>query len=182
MRLGVSLVLPVALCLLACSGGGDSNADAPRLRIVAIGDSVMVGATADLEREVPGIEIHALEGRQFEEGLAVVQELRDEAGLGDIVVIDLGTNGPITRELVDEMLALLEGVDRVVFVNLRMPRSWEAGNNAILSETSARYGNVALVDWHEASDGHPEYFWDGVHLTPDGAHAFALLVSGEIED
>lgn len=171
-----------ALLLVACSGGGDGVGNRNALRIVAVGDSVMVGAKPDLEHELPGIEIHAKEGRQFEEGLDVVLELRNGARLGNVVVIDLGTNGPITSGLVDEMMALLDAVDRVVLVTLRMPRSWESGNNAILAEIAARYENVALVDWHGASEGHPEYFWDGVHLTPDGARAFALLVSGEIED
>jgi hypothetical protein len=34
-----------------------------------------------------------------------------------------------------------------------------------------------LVDWHARSAGHPEYFYDGLHLTPSGARAYAGLIS-----
>jgi lysophospholipase L1-like esterase len=34
-----------------------------------------------------------------------------------------------------------------------------------------------LVDWYAASAGHPEYFWDGLHLTPQGARAYADTIA-----
>ena len=178
----ISLVAALLVALASGCSGSDERAAPVAKGVTAVGDSVMLGAAPDLEREIPGIAIDAREGRQFAEGLEVVRALRDAGDLGDIVVVALGTNGPITTELVDEMLGLLEGVDRVVFVSNRVPQPWEAPNNAILQEVSARYENVALVDWHSAGEGHPEYFWDGVHLAPDGARAFALLVSAEIEN
>jgi lysophospholipase L1-like esterase len=33
------------------------------------------------------------------------------------------------------------------------------------------------VDWYSASYGHPEYFWDGLHLTPQGAQAYADTIA-----
>ncbi len=46
-----------------------------------------------------------------------------------------------------------------------------------------RYPNKAvLVDWYAASAGHPEYFWDGIHLTPRGARAYTDLIAAAYEE
>jgi lysophospholipase L1-like esterase len=53
-----------------------------------------------------------------------------------------------------------------------------APNNEVLADGAGRYPNRAvLVDWHAESVGHPEYFWDGLHLTPPGARAYADLIA-----
>jgi hypothetical protein len=39
-----------------------------------------------------------------------------------------------------------------------------------------------LVDWYAASADHPEYFWDGIHLTPRGARAYADLIATTYEE
>jgi lysophospholipase L1-like esterase len=39
------------------------------------------------------------------------------------------------------------------------------------------YPNAVIADWKSASKAHPEYFVsDGIHLTGEGARAFAALV------
>ena len=77
-------------------------------------------------------------------------------------------------------MELLAGVRKVVFVNLTVPRDWEAPNNAVLAEQVARYSNADLVDWHGASADHPEFFQDGVHLQPEGAQAYAKLIAASL--
>jgi lysophospholipase L1-like esterase len=53
-----------------------------------------------------------------------------------------------------------------------------APNNKVLADGVARYPDKAvLVDWHARSAGHPEYFYDGLHLTPSGARAYAGLIA-----
>jgi hypothetical protein len=48
----------------------------------------------------------------------------------------------------------------------------------VLADGVARHQDKAvLVDWHARSAGHPEYFVDGLHLTPTGARAYAGLIS-----
>ena len=60
-----------------------------------------------------------------------------------------------------------------------VPRSWEAGDNAVLAAGVARYPGVAvLADWYTLSSGHPEWFTpDQVHLEPAGAQAMATLIT-----
>ena len=71
------------------------------------------------------------------------------------------------------------GVQRVVFVNLKVPRDWESADNSVIAEGVARYLNAVLIDWHDIGDAHPEFFYDdGIHLNPDGAAYYAQLIAG----
>jgi hypothetical protein len=80
-------------------------------------------------------------------------------------------------------MRILSGVDRVVFVNVKVPRSWEEPNNEVISEGVERYPNAVLVDWHSASANHPEYFYrDGYHLRPKAQRIYADLISSHLDD
>ena len=84
----------------------------------------------------------------------------------------------MTSQQFDEIMTILGDARRVVFVNVRVPRAWEAPNNAILADDASRYTNVDLVDWYAATAGHSELLWDdGIHLTPAGGEAYAKLVA-----
>jgi lysophospholipase L1-like esterase len=75
----------------------------------------------------------------------------------------------------------LEGVRRVVFVNVNVPRAWEQPNNEVISEGVRRYPNAVLADWYSASVDHPEYFVeDGIHLQIEGQRAYAYLIAGQV--
>jgi hypothetical protein len=85
------------------------------------------------------------------------------------------------------MMGVLEGVRKVLVVNLTVPPDVAdpvaVPNDAVLAKGVRRYPNKAvLVDWYSASAGHPEYFWDGIHLTPQGARAYADLISSHVGD
>lgn len=149
----------------------------PPPSIVAVGDSVMVGAAPALEQAIPGIQIDAREGRQVETGLQVLAQLAPSGRLGGDVVVDLGNNGTFTSDQLSSLMKLLSGAHRVVFVNLKEEEPWTAANNQVISGAAATYPNAVLVDWQAASSPHPEYFWeDGLHLRPEGAAAYAKLI------
>ena len=156
---------------LAVPGGSPpaspSVAKAPR--VLAIGDSVMLGAVAQLRGAIRGIEVNAAIGRPFGTGIAILQQREKEGLLPGTVVIGLGDNGWITSQQVDQAMQVLGTATTVVFVNLKEPRSWELHDNAVLAQAALRYSNVSVVDWHDAGDRHPEYFWDdAIHLRPRG--------------
>jgi hypothetical protein len=101
--------------------------------------------------------------------------------LGDVVVVDLGSNGTFTSDQFDQIMSVLSGVPRVVFVNVKVPRSWEESNNAVIAGGVQRYQNTRLVDWYDASVNHPEWFQaDEYHLQADGASAYAGLIAAGI--
>jgi peptidoglycan/LPS O-acetylase OafA/YrhL len=145
--------------------------------ITIIGDSVMLNIKPILEEHLPGIVIDAKVGRQMHEASGLIKELRALDKLGKIVIIELGTNGPFTAEQLTKTLDALEGVEQIVLVNVRVPKPWQNVVNETLAKVAATYPNTSLIDWHGASSGHDEYFYqDGVHLKPAGADAYAQLI------
>jgi hypothetical protein len=147
--------------------------------VSTVGDSIMLDIEPDLALDIPGARIDGLVSRQFESGIAVVQADRAAGTLGRVLVVELGTNGTVTPSDFDAMMQAASGVARVVFVNVDVPRPWEAPDNAVLAAGVARYPGVAvLADWYALSSGHPEWFTpDQVHLEPAGAQALAALVA-----
>jgi hypothetical protein len=149
--------------------------------VIAIGDSVMLAAEAQVLEALPGVDFRATLGLQASGAIDLVRQLRAVGRLGDSVVVHIGNNGTFTANQFDQMMALLVDVDSVVFLNVRVDRSWEAPNNAMLAQNVPRYANARLVDWHAASAGHANYFWnDGIHLRPEGAHIYAALIAGNL--
>jgi hypothetical protein len=149
--------------------------------VTAIGDSVMLGAAHALARALGVVDLDAEAGRSAS---AVVDVLRQRAAVGrvgSVVVIQVGDNGALRADRLDDALDLLSGARRVVVVNLRVPRAWEAPNNAILADVVARHPNAVLVDWHAASEGRGDYLYDDqIHLKPEGAAVYASMIAQAI--
>jgi uncharacterized protein YceK len=153
----------------------------------AIGDSAMLGAVDALQKVPDLVLVDAQGSRQAPEAIDLLQQYRAASHLGDVVVVHLGNNGPFTAEGFDELMGVLKDVRKVLVVNLTIPPDVEEDpvivpNNAMLAEGVQRYLNKAvLVDWYSAGAGHPEYVWDGIHLTPEGAEAYASLIASYLE-
>ena len=56
---------------------------------------------------------------------------------------------------------------RVVLVTLHVPRSWEAGNNAMLRDCALRH-DAGIADWGSVADRPGQLAGDGYHLTAQG--------------
>lgn len=144
----------------------------------AIGDSVMLGAAPQLRAAVGGLYLDAQVSLQASGGAAILQQRAQANALGSLVIIHLGGNGTFTVPEFDQLMSLLTGVNRVVIVNLSLPRTWESSNNDMLAANVGRYANARLVDWHTAALNHPEFFWDDrVHLRPAGATVYAAMIA-----
>ena len=151
-------------------------------RVTAVGDSVMLGAAEPLEGAVENLEImDAAVGLYPMDAIEILRSRSAAGELGDTVIIHVGENGPFSAEEFDEMMDILDG-RRAVFVNVKVPRTWEAPNNEVLAEGTGQYPNAVLVDWYAASAAHPEYFWDdGIHLRPEGAKVYADLIQEQLK-
>jgi peptidoglycan/LPS O-acetylase OafA/YrhL len=157
----------------------------PTGTVAAVGDSAMLGAVDTLQREVPNLSVIDARGsRQVPEAIGVLRQLRASGKLGDVVIVHIGNNGFFAAEQFDEMMRVLSGVRRVLVVNVTVPdgKNW-VPNNEVLADGVRRYPDRAvLVDWYGVSAGHPEYFWDGIHLTPRGARAYADVIATAYEE
>lgn len=159
-----------------------SSTPTPSGPVTAIGDSVMNGAQTALQQRIGAISVDAAQARQAEDLIAVLRKKQAAGQLGQIVVVHIGNNGPITGEQFDQMMQTLTGVPKVVVVNVKVPRFWEGPNNGVLAEGIKRYPNTTLVDWYGTSINRPELFWDdGIHLRPEGATVYAELVAGAVK-
>ena len=143
----------------------------PPFSVVAIGDSVMVGAAPALQARLgPGAFIDATVGRQFREGTAVVRRLREQGRLGRVVIVHLGDNGAISGGDVDALMAEVQNVPSVLFVNVRVGRSWQNEVNQTLAAAAARHPKIRLVDWFAYSDPHGDW------IASDGYNNFGAWI------
>ena len=149
----------------------------------AVGDSVMLDYQDPLQAAIPGIDVDAAVSRQWSDGEFILQTLKSDGQLGADVVVALGTNGPITDSDFDDMMSILGGASRVVFVNVHVDRPWQDPNNAVLANGAARYPNVVIADWATLAAQNPQWFGsDGTHLAIDGpgADALAALIASTL--
>jgi len=151
---------------LPISGGQD---------ILAIGDSVLLGASAHLARDIPGIRIDAAVGRQASSGLKVLKE--GHGRKAPTVLLHLGTNGYIDEGQFRALLQALADRKSVLIVNFHAERRWTRPNNELIARLAGEFPNVHVVDWSAASASHPEYFVkDGIHLSTKGIAAFTSAI------
>ena len=148
---------------------------------LALGDSVMLGAAPQLSDL--GFTVDAQESRAFVNGLDTILQLNEQGRLGDVVVVHLGTNGPIDSDDMTRMMEALAGVPQVLLLTVDVPRDYTAANNALIYDTVNTYPNVALLDWAGLSDACPGdcFYDDGYHLRPDGQVYYATLIDSILQ-
>jgi hypothetical protein len=143
--------------------------------VYAVGDSVMLDAEQPLQGCVPGIDVNAAVSRQWSDGETVLRPVMAVASPPAVVVVALGTNGPITDADFDAMMSILHAATRVVFVTVHVGRPWQGQVNTVLVDGVARYPKAVLADWQAVAVQHPEWFYaDGTHLQINGPGAQAL--------
>lgn len=147
---------------------------------VAVGDSVMLGAAGAMQKVMPGIRVDAKVSRQFDDIADAASWYAASGNMQGTAIVQVGNNGVATEERIEEMVVSL-GERRVVLVNAKVERPWEAISNERTAKVAKRHDNVVLVDWHSLASSHPEWFAaDGTHLRPEGQLAFARAVAGAL--
>jgi hypothetical protein len=168
----------------------DPEADTPAIhsidnRVFVVGDSVMQGAAPYLGDLLEGWSVIAdtRVGRFIDEANRVVLKRRKD--VGQIAVLNLGNNyngdEVAFAQSVDTALAGLTGVSHVIWVNTGEFEEDRAEVNEVLREAAKTHPNLTIVDWNswwEQDDSLTS--GDRVHLTPDGAQAYAALVAASV--
>lgn len=150
--------------------------------VVAIGDSVMLGAAPALSGVLPaGSYIDAVVGRQFLQAKELVDSLRAQGLLGSTVVVHLGNNGPTNSETFQQLMASLADVPKVLFLTVKVERKWEAGVNQVLYDNVPAYPNAKIIYWRDLAEPNRGWFYDdGIHLRAEGAAAYAQIVQANL--
>ncbi len=151
--------------------------------ILAIGDSMLVATAPVLANALQRVEVDASIGRQVDEGIEILERRRQAGTLPQVVVVNLGVNGPLHSAQFERAMAALRDVERVIWVTVTVPRPWEETTNQVLHKQVPRYANAVLVDWHRISAGHKKLFWqDGYHPRPEGAKLYAELIADAVRE
>ena len=145
-------------------------------KVLAVGDSVMLGASPALQRALGSrAVVDAAVSRQFAVGAGIIDQ-----GLvrlkPDTVVVHLGNNGYVPFDELEALMKRLRATQRVVLVNVRVPLQWEESVNDALEYAASRYDNAVLVDWYRVS-GNSEVLVDGTHMTAEGARLYARTIA-----
>jgi peptidoglycan/LPS O-acetylase OafA/YrhL len=152
-------------------------------RIIALGDSVMIGARDRLAARLgPGFSMSAREGRQTGEFVEIVQRLAREGHHPDAMIIQMGNNGPLYGDEMEAIQKATAGVGELFLVNDHAPVSWQDESNHALAEAAADWPHTTLIDWRSVAESRSGLFWDGIHLTPAGAGVYARLLSGAVRE
>ena len=155
----------------------------PLIENLALGESVMQAVQNVLPQY--GVNVDAQESIQ---GKGIIENLRTTLATYDItgaVIIQAGTNGPVSQAQYDEMADLVAGLPHAYFLTIKAPLAWVPENNARIRALPATHPNVTVIDWEalaeqlgpddlSKSDG-------GVHLNSGTAVRFyANMILGAI--
>jgi lysophospholipase L1-like esterase len=150
-------------------------------RIVAFGDSVMVGAKDRLAARLgPRFSMNAKVGRQAEEFVKLARRLKHRGGHIDVLIIQMGNNGPLYGDEMEALHKATSEVGELFLVNDHAPVSWQDESNHALKEADETWPHATLIDWAPVAAAHENLLWDGIHLTPGGAGVYARLLSREV--
>ncbi len=140
---------------------------------VAFGESVMLGAKPVLDARGITTVAEVSKGPEWE--LEQLQLAKTKYRITHGAVFQLGTNGTVTREQYEAVLAQVSDLNRVVVMTVKAPKPWIAANNEIIRSLPLTHPNVVVLDWEaraaEIAD-HLSTSDGGVHLSDDVAKQF----------
>ncbi len=146
-------------------------------RIVAFGDSVMVGAKDRLAaRFGPRFSMNAKVGRQADEFVKLARRLKRRGGNVDALIIQMGNNGPLYSPEMEALRKATSNVGELFLITDHAPVSWQDESNHALEEADATWPHTTLIDWAPVAAAHEDLLWDGIHLTPGGAGLYTRLI------
>ncbi len=150
--------------------------------LLMIGDSVSLRAVDAFDGVFPHSHIDAEKGRQFDAGRATFEGYIQQNLAGRIVVFALGTNGLVTDDQIDAIMADAGSKRIVVFVNTRSPQPWVGSTNQAIANAATRYKNVRVIDWYGHSANRNDLFdGDGTHLSTTGVTEYLKLIHDAVK-
>lgn len=150
--------------------------------LLMIGDSVSLRAVDSFDGVFPHSHIDGEKGRQFDAGRATFEGYLQQNLAGKIVVFALGTNGLVTDDQIDAIMADAGDKRIVVFVNTRSPQPWVGSTNQAIANAATRYKNVRVIDWYGYSANRNDLFdGDGTHLSTTGVTEYLNLIHDAVK-
>lgn len=150
------------------------------IHITAVGDSVLINIDKYLRKYIPNLYLDGVVGRDMIDGPNVLANIKNNVGLGDIVLISLGSNGSANHNDMQTIMDLAEGRD-VYFVNTSHLQSYMDKVNADMKEFVDKNPKAHLINWRAYVKDRPELLAvDRTHPNVEGSQAYADLVVRKI--
>ncbi|MBH5331183.1 acyltransferase family protein [Lactiplantibacillus plantarum] len=152
--------------------------------LTAIGDSVLLDVSSDLQDVIPGTVVQGRVGRQVTEVPGIINSLKLQGQLAHNVLLNIGTNGTITDDQAEQVVKLI-GKDRQIFwVTAHVPtQSWQNQVNAQIAKTAKKHANVHVIDWHGRAQNQSGWFADdNVHPNTTGNRQLTNLIANRIAE
>ena len=142
--------------------------------MVAIGDSVMAGAVAELNAR--GVTVDVGENRGPDGVLQAVDVLVADGviGLDTSLVVHVGLSGPISAEQLDAIVDAVPIEASVGVVTVVAPVEWAANNNEAIRQLPVRHPNVRVYEWGPVAES-VELCADQVHVSCNPAAVAAYV-------
>ena len=165
---------------------GQAAAPSDGSDVTIIGDSITVGSEEEIKKLLPKADVHAQVSKQFYDGtsdnpggIEILNDLKNNDKLRDVLVFALGTNSNGTTEEQMQKVVDLAGKDRkIIFVTNYTKTNDYIGNNNNFAKIKNDNNNVYIADWRGAVISDPnKYLSDGIHPSPDGAALFAETIN-----
>lgn len=145
-----------------------------KLKVVGVGDSVMLGAVPNLYSTFKNGYFDAKVSRSIWAARDILSDLSSKKMLGDVVLINLGANGDCSSSCKKEIIE--KSGDRKVFF-ITVTNDDKVHVNSKFEALAKEYDNVYIIDWASYSKGHDEYFYaDKIHLNGTGRKAYTKLI------
>jgi peptidoglycan/LPS O-acetylase OafA/YrhL len=148
----------------------------PPGRILALGDSVMLGCKSQLKTVLQHrVRVDATVGRQIHDTVKELERLRRHGKLTKNVVIQIGNNGPLWYRDLKGLRHALHGIPDIVVVNVRNSTSWQDESNQALANWLHDWPTAHLADWYGHSTN--KMLSDGTHPWPYACGIYARVIA-----
>ncbi|RXI78211.1 acyltransferase family protein [Levilactobacillus suantsaii] len=150
--------------------------------LTAVGDSVLLDDSGDLQEVFPGAVVNGEVGRQASAMPGVISSLSSRGQLAKNVLVNIGTNGNITQDQADQIVHGIGKDHQIFWVTAHVPtREWQHQVNAMIHKTAKKYPNVHVIDWYTTAKDHSSWFVkDNVHPNDYGNRYFTSLIAKTI--
>lgn len=146
-------------------------------RVLALGDSVMLGASEGLIKTFPNLILDAQVSRNTKGMLKELKLYKKSGLIPDYVLLHIGTNYPHKEKELKSIFQLLSNCKKIVVLNARAPRFWIKKNNTLLKKTISDLPNVKMVDWQTVCNKNKRKILgrDGIHVKKAGSKIYAKI-------
>ncbi len=150
--------------------------------LTAIGDSVLLDVSPDLQDVIPGAVVQGKVGRQVTDVPPIIGSLKQQGQLAHNVLINIGTNGTITNAQAEQVVNMIGKDHQIFWVTAHVPtQSWQHQVNTQIKKTAANHPNVHVVDWYKKALNQSDWFAsDNVHPNTAGNRKLTKLIANEI--